>query len=139
MLYGLTNGLKRIRGAYLMTDRKAEMAKIELVIGKILRIGVLVSATILIIGLLLSLLHGGTGYSEYQFPTTFTAIFQGIGELKAGAIIMLGLFCLILTPVLRVVVSIYAFAKEQDYLYVWITVLVLVILMIGMAIGFIKG
>lgn len=121
-----------------MTDRKAEMAEIELVIGKILRIGVIVSATILIVGLGLMMVHGGTGYGEYQFPTTFTAIFQGIGALKAGAVIMLGLFCLILTPVLRVVVSIYAFAKEQDYLYVWITVAVLVILLIGMVIGFIK-
>ena len=121
-----------------MTDKKAEMAQIELVIGKILRIGVAVSATLLIIGMLLAIIHGGTGYSEYQCPTTFTEIFSGIAAFKAGAVIMLGLFCLILTPVLRVVVSIYAFAKEGDYLYVWITVIVLVILIIGMAIGFIK-
>ena len=121
-----------------MTDKKAEMAQIELVIGKILRIGVAVSATLLIIGMLLAIIHGGTGYSEYQFPTTFTEIFSGIATFKAGAVIMFGLFCLILTPVLRVVVSIYAFAKEGDYLYVWITVIVLVILIIGMAIGFIK-
>lgn len=121
-----------------MTDKKAEMAQIELVIGKILRIGVAVSATLLIIGMLLAIIHGGTGYSEYQFPTIFTEIFSGIAAFKAGAVIMLGLFCLILTPVLRVVVSIYAFAKEGDYLYVWITVIVLVILIIGMAIGFIK-
>ncbi|KRM21376.1 DUF1634 domain-containing protein [Latilactobacillus graminis] len=121
-----------------MADKKTEMAQIELIIGKILRIGVMVSATILIIGMLLAVIHGGTGYAEYQFPTTLTQIFNGITMLKAGAVIMLGLFCLILTPVLRVVVSIYAFAKEGDYLYVWITVIVLVILMIGMAIGFIK-
>ena len=121
-----------------MTDRKKEMAQIELVIGKILRVGVLVSATVLIIGMILFLMHGGTGYGEHQFPTTFAMIFQGMAELKAGAVIMFGLFCLILTPVLRVVVSIYAFAKEEDYLYVWITVIVLVILLIGMTIGFIK-
>ncbi|MGN1292089.1 MAG: DUF1634 domain-containing protein, partial [Levilactobacillus brevis] len=66
-----------------MTDKKAEMAQIELVIGKILRIGVAVSATLLIIGMLLAIIHGGTGYSEYQFPTTFTEIFSGIAAFKA--------------------------------------------------------
>ena len=49
---------------------------------------------------------------------------------------MFGIFLLILTPVLRVIVSIYAFAKEGDRLYVVITTIVLVILIIGMAIGY---
>ena len=48
---------------------------------------------------------------------------------------MLGIFLLILTPVLRVVISIYAFAKEKDHLYVWITSIVLVILIISFIIG----
>ncbi len=49
---------------------------------------------------------------------------------------MLGIFLLILTPVLRVVVSIYAFIKENDKLYAWITTVVLVILVIAMLIGY---
>lgn len=49
---------------------------------------------------------------------------------------MLGLFLLILTPVLRVVVSIYAFIKEKDRLYTWITTAVLVILIGAMIIGY---
>ncbi|TWW12437.1 membrane protein [Dellaglioa algida] len=113
----------------------AEMAKIELIIGKILRAGVFISATIMIIGLVLSLVTGSTGYPGNTFPTSFTAIISGIGALKPYAIMMLGLFFLILTPILRVVVSIYAFYKEKDYLYVKITVIVLVILIAGFFIG----
>ncbi len=56
--------------------------------------------------------------------------------LKPYAVLMLGLFLLILTPVLRVVVSIYAFIKEKDRLYTWITTAVLVILIGAMIIGY---
>ncbi|EPD11575.1 putative membrane protein [Lacticaseibacillus paracasei subsp. paracasei Lpp48] len=49
---------------------------------------------------------------------------------------MTGIFLLILTPVLRVVVSIYAFAVEHDRLYVWITTIVLIILLGAMTIGY---
>ncbi|WP_409022000.1 DUF1634 domain-containing protein [Dellaglioa sp. P0083] len=116
-------------------NTSAEMAKIELMIGQILRIGVFISAIIMIIGLILSLVTGSTGYPGNTFPTSFSAIISGIVALKPYAIMMLGLFCLILTPILRVVISIYAFYKEKDYLYVKITVIVLVILIAGFFIG----
>lgn len=48
---------------------------------------------------------------------------------------MAGIFLLILTPVLRVLVSIYAFYKEKDVLYVWITTIVFIILMFGFILG----
>ena len=73
-----------------------------------------------------------------QVPTDLWLIFQGVLKLNGEAFIMLGLFCLILTPVLRVVVSIVAFAKEKDYLYVIITLIVLVILIIGMTFGLVE-
>ncbi|WP_159723228.1 DUF1634 domain-containing protein [Enterococcus sp. CSURQ0835] len=119
-----------------MKTEKQEIQAIERVIGYILRIGVLVSAAIILFGLLLLLLHGSTEYSATHAPTDFQTIFLGLGALKAGAYIQLGIFCLILTPVLRVVVSIYAFLQEKDYLYVGITTIVLIILAIGILIGF---
>lgn len=114
-----------------------EMNEIELIIGKVLRIGVLISATVILVGVLLVVFTGKTGYAANFYPTTVKAILSGIVALKPFAILMLGLFLLILTPVLRVVVSIYAFVKERDHLYVWITTFVLVILLIGMWIGYI--
>ncbi len=116
--------------------RVEEMNQIELIIGQVLRIGVLVSAVVILLGLIMIIVTGKTGYAANLYPTTVNAILSGIIELRPFAIVMLGLFLLILTPVLRVVVSIYAFVKEQDRLYVWITTFVLIILLIGMWIGY---
>lgn len=115
---------------------KKEIEEIELIIGKILRIGVLTAAAVLIVGLALLLVTGQSGYPEGMHPTAPVAILKGVAALKPDAIIMLGLFLLILTPVLRVVVSIYAFMKERDYLYVGITTGVLAILVVSMIIGY---
>lgn len=115
-------------------DNKEEMLKIERSIGYILRIGVIVSAVIILIGMVLLFFQPTTN----QVPSSLELIFNGILQLNGEAYIMLGLFCLILTPVLRVVVSIFAFAKEKDYLYVIITLIVLVILVIGMSLGLVE-
>ncbi|MBM7710893.1 DUF1634 domain-containing protein [Enterococcus xiangfangensis] len=115
-------------------EEKEEILKVERSIGYILRIGVIVSAAIIVIGLVLLFLRP----TAIQTPTSLSLIFQGLLRLRGEAFIMLGLFCLILTPVLRVVVSIFAFAKEKDYLYVVITVIVLIILIIGMSLGLVE-
>lgn len=115
-------------------ENKEEMLKIERSIGYILRIGVIVSAVIILIGMLLLFFQPAND----QVPTDLWLIFQGVLKLNGEAFIMLGLFCLILTPVLRVVVSIVAFAKEKDYLYVIITLIALVILIIGMTFGLVE-
>lgn len=115
-------------------ENKEEMVKIERSIGYILRIGVIVSAIIILAGMLLLFFLPSSG----QVPSSLPLIFKGVRQLNGEAFIMLGLFCLILTPVLRVVVSIFAFAKEKDYLYVVITLIVLVILVIGMSFGLVE-
>ncbi|UQS86331.1 DUF1634 domain-containing protein [Nicoliella spurrieriana] len=112
-----------------------EMNSIELIIGKILRIGVIISATIMLIGWLLLVITGKTGYAGNFHPTSFQQIIAGTVQLKPDAIMMLGIFCLILTPVLRVIVSIYSFFKERDMLYVYITSFVLLVLIISFLIG----
>lgn len=111
-----------------------EMRKVELIIGKILRIGVVTSAIVILIGIALYFLNG-SGYAN-GFPTRFGTILSGIVAGKSYAIIMLGIFLLILTPVLRVVVSIYAFYKEKDKMYVIITTIVLIILIVAMLLGY---
>ena len=112
-----------------------ETRQVELVIGKILRIGVVTSAIVILIGMALYFM-GGSGYASGEFPRRFMAIFAGVAAGKSYAVIMLGVFLLILTPVLRVVVSIYAFYKEHDNLYVIMTTIVLVILIFAMFMGY---
>lgn len=120
-----------------------ETRKVEVVIGKILRIGVVTSAIVILIGMGLYFMNGAgyptttvKGVSMVDFPKRFSDIFAGIMAGKSYAVIMFGTFLLILTPVLRVVVSIYAFYKEHDTLYVIITTIVLVILMFAMFMGY---
>lgn len=119
--------------------KKDEMQDIELIIGKILRVGVIISVIVMALGIVMMLIQGNSGYPGQSHPTTFSAIYQGIIQFKPFAVMMLGVFLLILTPVLRVVVSIYAFFKEHDYLYVAITTLVLVILAFAMIGGYLAN
>ncbi|AEV95461.1 DUF1634 domain-containing protein [Pediococcus claussenii] len=115
--------------------KKDEMKNVEIMIGRVLQIGVYISAFVIIVGILLWVFKG-TGYNSDLLPKDFGTIWSGVLGLRAYAVVMFGIFLLILTPVLRVIVSIYAFAKENDRMYVWITTLVLVILIFGMVIGY---
>lgn len=121
-----------------MTEKPAtaqEMAQVETIIGRILQVGVIFSAIVMAIGLVMFLATGHSGYLGTTMPLSMGAILLGTWQLKPFAIMMLGVYCLILTPVLRVVVSIYAFYKEKDHLYVAITTTVLIILIIALVIG----
>ncbi|KRN01999.1 hypothetical protein FD13_GL000453 [Levilactobacillus senmaizukei DSM 21775 = NBRC 103853] len=117
------------------TATSKEMLQVESVIGRILQVGVIFSAIVMAIGLGLFLVTGQSGYPGTVVPRQMGLILQGTWQLKPYAIMMLGVYCLILTPVLRVIVSIYAFYKERDHLYVAITTLVLFILMVALFIG----
>lgn len=119
-------------------QKKNEMQKVEVIIGQILRIGVAISVGVILIGIIVYLFSGNSGYVDNNFPTRLTTIFAGIGNGKSYAIMMLGLLLLIFTPVLRVIVSIYAFAKEKDTMYTVITTIVLIILVVAILIGFYK-
>ena len=57
---------------------KEELLKIERNIGKILRIGVFVSTTVIIIGILMFLLSGHSGYAEGVWPDKFNEILSGL-------------------------------------------------------------
>src|SRR5215471_17057549 len=103
------------------------------IIGWILQGGVILSASIILIGLLMLLLNpAGFSVSELlSFPHSFDQIWAGLLALHPQAIIALGLMLLIATPVLRVAVSIIAFALERDSRFVVITAIVLVILLLS--------
>jgi uncharacterized membrane protein len=118
-----------------MNAKKEEMNHVELMIGRVLQIGVYISAFVIIFGIGLWLVKNGSGYAG-TLPTRLTPILHGVLELKPYAVLMGGIFLLILTPVLRVIISIYAFAKEGDKMYVVITTIVLIILIVGMTIGY---
>ena len=109
--------------------------EIERVVSKLLKIGVITSAVITFFGLLLFMVTGSGGYPNNSYPTNLLLIFKGLAGFKPYAVILTGLFILILTPVFRVGVSILLFIKEKDYAFAKITALVFVILLISFLLG----
>jgi uncharacterized membrane protein len=110
--------------------------RIELIIGTLLRTGVILAGTVVLFGAVIYLArHGGEipNYAVFhRTPENLThagAILHRALGLNGQAIIQLGLLLLIATPVARVLFSAIAFAIERDYLYVFITLIVLGILL----------
>lgn len=107
------------------------------IIGWTLQIGVILSSALIIVGmLLLPRRPGGLSLTRVMnFPHTPADIWAGLLILRPQAIIVLGLLLLIATPVIRVCISIFAFALERDWHYVVITLTVLTILILGLLLG----
>jgi uncharacterized membrane protein len=114
---------------------KKDIERTELKIAKLLTVGVLTSAAVILIGLVMYLVTGSGGYPDGAFPTDPAAILQGLLALRPYAVILLGLFLLILTPIFRVGVSIIVFIREKDKLYVIITSAVFIILIVSLVLG----
>lgn len=117
------------------SERTEELKAVELVVSRFLRAGVILSAAVIGTGLLMLLISGSSGYPGSAFPTDLMDILQGFVDLKPYGIILTGLFLLILTPVLRVAVSLFVFWKQRDWMYMGITAIVLGILIISFIIG----
>jgi uncharacterized membrane protein len=110
--------------------------RIEVIIGTLLRTGVILAASVVLLGGVLYLMHHGREVADYATfhgePENLKSVSQIVhGALggSARAIIQLGLLLLIATPVARVIFSAIAFAIEHDYMYVVITLIVLGILL----------
>lgn len=101
------------------------------IIGSVLLGGVLLSSAVILVGLLLLLASPGalTSNRTAVFPHTFSDLWVKLLTGHPQAIIVAGLLLLIATPLLRVLISILAFALEHDRRYVLITCLVFAILL----------
>ncbi|MFX1703587.1 DUF1634 domain-containing protein [Chitinophaga sp. CC14] len=112
---------------------------IQQLIGKQLRIGVIVSSIIVFVGGVIYLVRHGHEQPSYgdftgvrEGLTNLPGIWQGVIENKGMNIIQLGIVLLIATPIIRIAFSVIAFLIEKDYLYVGITLLVLGIILFSM-------
>jgi uncharacterized membrane protein len=103
-------------------------------IGHLLRVGVTTAAAVVLAGGICYLLrhaHEHPAYRVFQ-PGVYRNIWEVVTGIRAGrcqAVIQLGLFVLIATPIARVAVSVVTFALERDGAYVAITCVVLVVLL----------
>lgn len=111
----------------------------EIIVSVVLRGGVIVSAGVIALGVLLfyvELLAGRITIAAAQaFPHSFGGELAALRTGNPVAVVLLGLLLLLITPVTRVAVSIVVFALEHDRLYTVITAIVLLILVVSFLFG----
>jgi uncharacterized membrane protein len=118
-----------------------KVRRVELIISLVLRIGVVVSVLVIAIGLGIFFDHhagyasfsGSASYkplvsTSFHFPDTFGGLGHSLAKGEGRGVIVLGLLLLILTPVMRVAVSILTFVYEKDPPMVIVTSFVLIAL-----------
>ena len=118
----------------------------ELVISELLRLGVTLSLATILVGLGLMFAH----HPDYlrssadlarltspgaALPHSLRDVIEGVRVWRGQAVVALGLIMLILTPILRVAVSIVAFAIERDRVFIAVTSAVLAVLLISFMLG----
>lgn len=114
-----------------ITDKNLEIA-----IGRVLQTGVLLAATVVVVGGVLYLMHASgprPDYSHFQGVSeslrTPSGIWHGVMRGNAESVIQFGLLLLIATPVMRVLFAGVGFLMERDRLYFWVSCAVLVVLL----------
>jgi len=108
-------------------------------VGAILRLGVILSSAVIVLGLVPFLAREGARHIDYHLfhgePAAFRTV---LGALAYAArahprgIMQLGVLLLIATPFARVALCLVEFARERDRLYVGVALLVLLALSWGL-------
>ena len=121
--------------------------RIEIILGNLLRTGVLISAAVVLLGASIYLSRHAHEQADYRVfrgePSeyrTIRGVIQSVivGRGRGQGLIQLGLLLLIATPIARVAFSVVGFAIERDRLYVAFTLIVLAVLLysfLGSGIG----
>ena len=116
--------------------------QVETMMGNLLRAGVVLAASVVLVGGLVYLLRHGAAQPGFHVfrgePADLRSIRGILAEaftLRGRGIIQLGLLLLIATPVARVAFSVYAFARQGDRTYVVVTLIVLTVLLYSLAGG----
>jgi uncharacterized membrane protein len=119
--------------------------RIEVILGNLLRGGVVLSATVVLWGAVIYLSRHAFETANYRIfngePVEFRTIpgvIQSVRNGRGRGFIQLGLLFLIATPIVRVAFSVVAFALERDRMYVVFTLIVLAVLLyslLGSGIG----
>lgn len=128
----------------MVQEEKFGEKDFQTIIGNLLRYGVWISLSVAFIGGIVYLIHNGNQIEDYSvFKENDRNIFEVIAAIYNGAIqgngeslIFTGIILLFLTPVLRVLLSLFSFLLEKDYLYVGITLIVIMIIIISISFGF---
>ncbi len=116
--------------------------KTEKIVGNLLRMGVIISAAVVLFGGIIYLFHHGATipdlhrfHSEPKELRSISGIVVDAFSRDSRGVIQLGLLLLIATPVARVIFSVIAFILQRDYTYVLVTLIVLGVLLYSLTLG----
>ena len=116
--------------------------QVDLLLGNLLRIGVIVATIVAVLGGVLLLAQRGlapaSGHVFSGEPPELRSvggILRAAVALHPDAIVQLGLVLLIATPVARVAMSLVAFALQRDRVYIVVTTIVLALLIFSLTGG----
>lgn len=116
----------------------------NVIIGKVLRYGVVLSALVIVLGTMALAVSQGpaetSGFLVYNpsviphdgIDVSLSGLLSGLASFSPFSWIELGVLFLIATPVTRVLISVLLFAAERDRLYVLVTAVVLALLLFSM-------
>ncbi len=114
--------------------------KMELEMGVLLRTGVILACSIMIMGGALYLWRHGGGHESYRIfhaePAplrSMAGIWREVLTGDARGLIQLSALVLIATPVLRVAFAVYGFARQKQWLFVAVSLIVLALLGVGLS------
>jgi len=114
----------------------------EQIVGRILQLGVLLAAVVVLVGAFLLVSQSGFTVASFRTfagePSALTSVGQIIRGAFTGesrAIVQLGILLLIATPVTRVAITLVAFVYHRDRFYIAVTALVLALLLYGLFFG----
>lgn len=117
--------------------------KFEKLLSSLLKFGVLIASAVVLFGGIIYLVHYGNEPARYQIfrgePSNFCSPLGVIKALLAGsdrAIIQLGILLMIATPIVRVIISLFAFLSRRIWSFVIITLLVLTSLIYSLVGGY---
>ncbi|MGD0589459.1 MAG: DUF1634 domain-containing protein [Bacteroidota bacterium] len=97
--------------------------------GRVLRIGIWVSASLMIAGLLIAAMYPSTIVAFSSNPTLGNLVMRMLsGSFDPVTLMFAGLVFLMFTPILRVITAVVGFGVERDWRFVFVSSVVLFLL-----------
>jgi uncharacterized membrane protein len=112
--------------------------RLEIAMGRILRVGVTGAALVVLAGGVLYLSQSSRPIPDYSHfhgaPAAYehvTAIFAGAIRIESTSLIQFGILLLIATPISRVLFGVVGFTAMKDRLYAAVSAIVLIVLLVS--------
>lgn len=136
-------GARLTRATGLRSPR--DLAAVDPIISTMLQWGVLISAAIILLGVVLFVVRGGVRpillappgvpSGVEVNPQSVRVVLDRLSPRHPAAVTDLGLLLLIVTPVASVAIAIAAFVRERDWTYVGLAAFVFAMLILSFALG----